>query len=390
MAADRSPMRWCGAGAILALGGGLACDPSTRSDPKLTAEMTRGTIAVDTIASGLDVPWAIAFAPDGRIFVSERTGRIRIIENGALRAEPWAVLPVAAKGEAGLMGIALAPDFATSRELFVVGTFEHEGALVNRLMRFTEENGRGVRPVVILDNIPAAIFHAGDAVAFGPDGMLYVATGDARDPSHAQDERSLAGKILRMRRDGSVPDDNPTRGSLVYARGVRNTQGLTWDPRSGQLFSTDHGPSGFPNEYFRRNRDEVNAVNAGANLGWPREAGRSTSRRFVSPLVDWSNPGIAPAGIAAYSGPYVPWQGSVVVAALKGGQLRRVAIVRDSTSSVGWRAVSDEPLFVGTFGRLRAVAMSPDGMLYFTTSNRDGRGAPGPGDDYLFRLRVSP
>ena len=354
------------------------------------APPTTARLTVDTIASGLDVPWAIAFAPDERVFVTERVGRIRIIEHGVLRAEPWATLPVATRGETGLMGLALAPDFATSRSLYVVGTFEKSGSLVNRVIRFTEEDGRGVRPTTILDDIPAAIFHAGAAVAFGPDGMLYVATGDARAPSRAQDDRSLAGKILRMRPTGDVPDDNPTRASLVYARGVRNPQGLTWDAGTRQLFATDHGPSGFPNEYFRRDRDELNALSAADNLGWPTVAGKSSSRRYASPLVEWSSPGIAPSGVAWYDGPFLPWRGSLFVAALKGEQLRRVTLTRDSASARGWTAIGDEPLFVKTFGRLRAVAMGPGGMLYFTTSNRDGRATPRPGDDHLLRLRVDP
>ena len=370
----------------------VACGPSgsgttLRSNgagPGTTSQMTLG---IDTVARGLEVPWAIAFAPDGRIFVTERIGRIRVIESGLLREEPWAMLPVSAQGEAGLMGIALAPDFATTRELYVVGTFDYGGALVNRVIRLTDDNRRGVRPTVVLDNIPAAVFHAGDAVAFGPDGFLYVATGDAREPSHAQDDASLAGKILRMRRDGSPAPLDPRSGSLVYARGVRNPQGLTWHPASGTAFATDHGPSGFPNEYFRRDRDELNVVSRDANLGWPTVSGAASDSRFTPPLVEWSSPGIAPSGAAFYTGPVPEWRSSVFVAALKGEQLRRVVVMRDSTSPAGWRAVVDEPLFVRKFGRLRAIAMGPDGLLYFTTSNRDGRGVPRPGDDLLLRIR---
>jgi glucose/arabinose dehydrogenase len=319
--------------------------------------------------------------------VSERYGRIRVIEGGTLREDPWASVAVVANGETGLMGIALAPDFATTRDLYAVATFARGDDLVNRVLRFTEVDGRGAGPVTILDGIPAAKFHAGDAIAFGPDGMLYVATGDARQPRDAQDARSLAGKVLRMRRDGSVPPDNPVAGSLVYASGVRNTQGLTWDPATREAFATDHGPSGFPNELLRRDRDELNVVRAGANLGWPTVAGRSSDARFTPPLVDWSDPGIAPAGIAVYAGPFDAWRGSVFVAALKGEQMRRVSIVRDTTVRPGWRVVSDEPMLVGAYGRLRAVAMGPDGMIYFTTSNRDGRGVPRAGDDHLLRLR---
>ncbi len=370
-----------------------ACDrvapgSTLRSTGRDGAKTPRASLGVDTVARGLEVPWAIAFAPDGRVFVTERVGRIRVIERGTLRADPWATLPVTAQGEAGLMGLSLAPDFGTRREVYVVGTFARNGGLVNRVIRLTEENGRGVRPTIILDGIPAEVFHAGDAVAFGPDGFLYVATGDAREPSRAQDGASLAGKILRIRRDGSPAPGNPQAGSLVYARGVRNPQGLTWDPVTGQAFAAEHGPSGFPNEFFRRDRDELNVVSRGANFGWPYVSGAGGSRRFTPPLVEWSSPGIAPSGAAFYTGPVPEWRGSVFVAALKGEQLRRVAVERDPASPAGWRAVADERFFVGRFGRLRAVAMGPDGFLYFTTSNRDGRGVPRAGDDLLLRVRV--
>jgi glucose/arabinose dehydrogenase len=387
-----SGIRLVGATALLVASVAVACDGqrsglTLRSTGSAAGAPVRVTLGIDTVARGLDVPWAIAFAPDGRIFVTERVGRIRVIERGVLRAEPWATLPVSAQGEAGLMGVALAPDFATTGELYAVGTFAREGALVNRVIRLTDDNGRGVRPTVVLDDIPAAVFHAGDAVAFGPDGFLYIATGDAREPNHARDDGSLAGKILRLRRDGSPAPPNPQPGSLVYARGVRNPQGLTWDPASGQAFATDHGPSGFPNEYFRRDRDELNVVSPDANLGWPTLSGAATDSRFTPPLVEWSSPGIAPSGAAFYTGPAPEWRSSIFVASLKGEQLRRVVVAPDSTSPANWRAMSDEALFVGRFGRLRAVAMGADGFLYFTTSNRDGRGIPRPGDDLLLRIR---
>ena len=378
-------MKYCAlvGGIVLVVG---ACDRPEPRAPDAAQGSGASTPVVDTVASGLEVPWALAFAPDGRLFVTERVGRIRVIENGGLRQEPWATIPVAAQGEAGLMGIAVAPDFAVSRAIYVVATVGRGDGLVNQVVRLTDENRVGVRPTVILDGIPAAVFHAGDAIAFGLDGMLYVATGDAREPSHAQDPASLAGKVLRIRPDGSIPNDNPTPGSRVFARGIRNMQGLMWLP-TGDAIGTDHGPSGFPNERFRQGRDELNVIPRGGNLGWPSVAGRSQDRRFTPPLVDWSDPGIAPSGVAAYSGPHTPWVGSVFVAALKGEQLRRVVLARDTTVSTGWRTVSDEPLFIGRFGRLRAVTMGPDGSIYLTTSNRDGRGSPRSGDDHVLRLR---
>jgi glucose/arabinose dehydrogenase len=340
------------------------------------------SFTIETVAEGLMVPWGIAFAPDGRIFVTERPGSIRIIRDGKLQPEPWATLKVAATGEAGLMGIALAPDFERSRAVFVVATFSTPEGLVNRVIRFTERDGRGQDSVVVLDRIPSARFHAGDAIAFGPDGMLYIATGDAMTPSRAHDMKSLGGKILRLTPGGGVPADNPFPGSPVFASGLRNTQGITWDRETGQMFATDHGPSGFPNERFRRNHDELNAIVAGGDFGWPDVAGNSSSETSIPPLSDW-DPAIAPSGLAMYTGTdFNRWRGSLFVGALRGAHLRRVSVERDTT---GWLATSEEIVVEG-IGRIRAVAMGPDGYLYFTTSNHDGRGSPVPNDDRLLRI----
>jgi len=340
------------------------------------------SFTVETVAGGLTVPWGLAFAPDGRIFVTERLGSIRIIRDGALQPEPWATLEVAATGEAGLMGIAVAPDFERSRAVYVVATFSTGDGLVNRVIRFTERDGRGQDPVVVLDRIPSARFHAGDAIAFGPDGMLYIATGDAMTPSRAHDMKSLGGKILRLTPGGGVPADNPFPGSPVFAYGLRNTQGIAWDRETGQLFATDHGPSGFPNERFRRNHDELNAIVPGGDHGWPSDAGNNSSKKSVQPLSDW-DPGIAPSGLAMYIGTDFPrWRGSLFVGALRGAHLRRVSVELDTT---GWLATSEEIVVQG-MGRIRAVVMGPDGYLYFTTSNQDGRGNPAPNDDRVLRI----
>ena len=355
-------------------------DPASEQ-PQGNAVATKSAIAVE-VARNLDVPWALAFAPDGRIFLTERPGRIRVIENGALLREPWATLPVRSDGETGLMGIALAPDFQTSGFVYVVGTFGTGEDLVNRVVRFTEKHGRGVEPVTLVDNLPASRFHAGDAVAFGPDGMLYVATGDAQNPGNAQKKESLAGKILRYRPDGEIPSDNVDPRSPIYALGLRNPQGLAWHNETGQLFATDHGPSGFPNERLRRNRDELNAIVAGGNYGWPTVSGNDSDRRFVPPLVEWT-PAIAPSGLAIYTGAHSPWSGSALVGALRGKHLRRVVLERTAT---GWRVSGEETLFPDSLGRIRAVAMGPDGYIYFTTSNQDGRGDLFAGDDKLFRI----
>jgi glucose/arabinose dehydrogenase len=333
----------------------------------------------ETVATGLIVPWAMAFAPDGRMFVTERQGRIRIIRDGRLEPEPWAKLNVVSSGESGLMGIALSPDFATDGRVYVVATFVWNDHLINRVLRFTEKDGRPGEPEVLVDDIPAAEFHAGDAIAFGPDGMLYVATGDAGEPEAGQDRESLAAKILRFTPDGGIPSDNPFPGSPVYALGVRNVQGLAWSA-DGQLFATDHGPSGFPSERLRRNHDELNAITAGRNYGWPVHAGYSDDDAYVSPLTDWS-PALAPSGLAVLDN-------YAYVGALRGRQLRRVQLERSEAARSGWRAVHEEVLFKDELGRIRAVALGPDGYIYFSTSNWDGRGDPADNDDRILRLKL--
>ncbi len=361
-----------------------ACGGSpTRLPP---APATAG-LALDTIASGLQVPWDIAFAPDGRVFVTERAGRIRVIENGVLRAEPWAVLDVARRSELGLMGIALAPDFEQSRHVYVVGSFRvSDGHAENRVYRLTERGGRGVDPTLVLGGMRVARYHAGAALRFGPDGMLYLSTGDATRPGEAQDTASLLGKVLRMRPDGTAPADNPRTGSRVYALGVRNPQGMAWHPEDGQLFAPDHGPTRLPREFFRAGRDELNAIRAGANYGWPGAAGDQGGPGFARPLVEWT-PAVAPAALAFYTGTALPWRGDALVATLRGQALLRVVLRRGPG---GWRAVAQEALFRDQVGRIRAVAVAPDGSVYLTTSNRDGRGTPRAGDDYLLRITVRP
>lgn len=284
------------------------------------------------------------------------------------------------------MGIALSPDFAETGHLYVLGSFRdvERRELVNRVVRLTDRDGRGREAVVVVDGLPAASFHAGGALAFGPDGMLYVGSGDARRPELAQDRRSLAGKILRYRPDGRIPPDNPFEGSPVYALGLRNPQGLAWHPETGDLLATDHGPSGLPAEGFRRGRDELNAILPGGNYGWPEATGRDHAG-FLPPLAVWT-PALAPSGLAIYAGDDFDWRGDAFVAGLRGRRIQRVLLERDAASPTGWRAAREYALFDGELGRIRGVATGPDGRLYLTTSNRDGRGSPAPEDDRLLRV----
>jgi glucose/arabinose dehydrogenase len=363
----------------LACGGGD--DTPAGQDPRL-----------ETVATGLTLPWALGFMPDGRILVTEKPGRIRVIEDGNLRSEPWATLDVWWKPitAAGLMGMALAPDFEESRHVFVVGTFRNADTLVNRVIRLRDEGGRGVDPVMIVDSMPSGITHAGAQLAFGPDGMLYVTSGELMHPEMSQDLNTTGSKILRYRPDGSIPDDNPWPGSPVYVLGTRNVQGIDWHPETGEMFASEHGPTGFEYEKGWKDEDEFDLIIAGENYGWPLVSGLRSGLvddpRFVPPLIDWT-PAIAPSGMAFYSGDWKPWYGNAFVACLRGQQVRRVVLEPSAESPQGWRIVREEALFEGQLGRIRTVVMGRDGYLYITTNNRRGRRAPdNEEDDRVLRL----
>ncbi len=338
-----------------------------------------GEATVETVATGLSVVWAIDFAPDGRIFLSERPGRVRVIDPvRGLDPQPWVEIPVWASSEAGLFGLALHPSFADSPYVYVMYTYRRAtGGLTSRVTRFRETGGRGTGEQVILDGIPAAPRHSGGALAFGPDGKLYVGTGDATQPELAQDRRSAGGKILRVDPDGSIPPDNPFAGSAVYALGLRNVQGFDWDPETGRMFATMHGPTG---EWGYQGRDEVNVIQPGANYGWPVVLGAGGVAGYADPLLEY-RPAIAPGGAAFYDGPIEAWRGDLFVATLRGGHLHRIVLADDRN-----RVRALERLWPGVYGRIRAVKRGPDGHLYFGTSNRDGRGRVGPDDDRLLRV----
>lgn len=418
-----------GAAALLLAGCGPDAEPPTAdaaaAAPPATAETPAYAAAfaplgpaalgaVDTLATGLEVPWDVDFAPDGRIFVTERTGRIRVIRDGRLEPEPWAEMSVFAddsnlRPESGLMGIALAPDFARTGHVYVVGTFPRAWELPpfplldplyrriagrlsperghrweNRVYRLTDRQGRGAEPELLIDDLPASHYHAGGALDFGPDGMLYLTTGESGRTPAAQDPRSLVGKVLRYRPDGGLPADNPDPESPVWALGFRNPQGLAWHPRTGELFVTEHGPSFLPSDGGRSGNDELNLVVAGGNYGWPVEAGRAGAPAFQEPLLVWHLPPIAPASLDFARGG--AWDGALLVAGLRGQTLQRVTL-EPGPGGRGWRAAAAEPLLQGELGRVRRVRTGPDGALYLTTSNRDGRGDPRPTDDLLLRIR---
>ena len=317
--------------------------------------------SVQVLAENLEVPWAIDVAEDGRVFFTERAGRIRVIENGTL-LEP-AFINVEQNGESGLLGLALHPNFAENHLVYIYHTYSNGSAVFNKVVALTERDNEFVESQVIIDGIPAAAGNDGGRIKFGPDGMLYVATGDARQPDLAQNAGSLAGKILRLNPDGTVPEDNPFEGSPVYSYGHRNIQGLAWHPATDELYASEHGAQG---------NDEINIIRPGANYGWPIED--CSAGRFEKPLVCF-NPAIAPAGIAIASSDSLGYQNDMLLGALKAQQLRLVELSADSERNI-----------LTGYGRIRDVVEAPDGSLYVATSNRDGRAIAEQGDDKILKL----
>ena len=356
---------------------GLACLPA----PAGLFE-SKPNVEVEMVAGGLETPWAIAFAPDGRIFITERSGRIRLIKDGKLQREPWMDIDAYETGEAGLLGLAVDPGFGRSRFLYAAYTYRSSGGqLKNRLVRLRDDlsSGKGVMDRVLLDDAAGSGNHDGGRVKFGPDGKLYWTMGDAQNTSFSQRTSSLNGKILRLNPDGTIPSDNPFPKSPVYSYGHRNPQGLAWQPGSGRLYATEHGPSGFQGCCL----DEVNLIEPGKNYGWPVIRGDQTREGMVSPVLhSGSSETWAPCGATFVT--RGPWAGSLLFTGLRGQSLYR--LVFDSTDPR--KVASFERLFVREFGRLRDVAEGPDGALYLLASNRDGRGRPGPEDDRVLLITV--
>ena len=365
--------------ALLAASATAGCDsqdptaPSLPTPPGSTFVTQDGVrVQADVVVSSLEVPWALSFAPDGRLFVAERPGRVRIFDLSASRSELALTLDdVFRQGEAGLLGLALAPDFATTRLVYLYYTAAVGTGAVNRIVRYREAGGRLAERAVILDGIPAATIHDGGRLRFGPDGLLYATAGDSASSSLAQDAASLAGKFLRVERDGSTPRGNPF-GSPVFSWGHRNPQGFDWNPATSEIWATEHGNSG---------NDEINVVRRGVNYGWPTIEGAQAFPN-MEPPVTFFNPAIAPSGAAFYQGARFPqFVGNFFAGTLRGTHLLRLIV-----DAPARRIVRQERLLDGTFGRLRDVLVGPDGFIYISTNNRDGRGSPAAEDDRVIRL----
>ncbi|NYD42525.1 PQQ-dependent sugar dehydrogenase [Nocardioides panaciterrulae] len=323
-----------------------------------------GPRVVGTVARDLQVPWGIAFLPGGDAVVTERdTKRVLRIDGTTHRVSVIATFadPVdpGAAGESGLLGVAVSPDFATDHLLF----FYETTTSGNRIVEATYDGGRLGPLRTVLDGIPAGFIHDGGRLAFGPDGYLYASTGETGDSSLAQDKGSLGGKILRITTDGEAAPGNPF-GSPVWSYGHRNVEGLAFDD-AGRLWASEFGQDTW---------DELNLIRPGRDYGWPLVEGKGGTGGLVDPQLVWPTDQASPSGLA--------WlDGHLWLAALHGARLWRVDVT-------GARAHDPRAFFVGAYGRLRTVVVAPDGMLWVTTSNRDGRGSPVAGDDRI--LLVDP
>ena len=330
---------------------------------------SQGGARVEVIATDLTVPWDIAFLPDGRALANERPGRIRLVDaEGRLQGEPVAEVPNQARGEGGLLGIAVDPEFAGGQPFVYLYVTTARGMQVQR-WRMVGERLRS--DGVVLGGIAAGSIHDSGRLRFGPDRRLYVATGDAGRRELAQNRRSLNGKFLRLEpRQYRASTSRPT----VYSLGHRNPQGLDWQPGTGRLFATEHGPSGFDGP---SGDDEINVIRRGGNYGWPQVRG-TRHGRFIGPVHLYHRT-VAPSGAAFVTRGGSSWTGNLLVAALKGTALHRLT-VRGAT------VTGDQTLLSGTYGRLRAVTEAPDGSIWVSTSNRDSRGSPGSDDDRILRV----
>src|SRR6266850_1757940 len=362
----------------------LACShppPGRGAGEVETSQQSQTTFKVETVIPNLEVVWSIVWAPDGRMIFTERPGRVRVYENGKLRPTPLFTVPdVEPKGESGLMSVALHPQFASNHFLYLSYAYNSGGTQV-RVVRYRETPSGFTDRQVIIEGIPAAQFHAGCRLRFGPDGKLYITTGDATNRELAQKLDSLAGKILRLNDDGTVPTDNPFVGKAnarpeIWAYGSRNSQGIDFQPGTNLLWETEHGPSGFDGP---GGGDEVNIIERGKNYGWPVIHHRATQAGMESPLLEYT-PACAPASGMFYRGSALPaFKGNFFFGCLRGERIIRVTLD-------GRRVVSQENLLEGKYGRIRDIAEGPDGLIYFSTSNRDGRGQPASDDDRILRM----
>ncbi|TDO90096.1 glucose/arabinose dehydrogenase [Halanaerobium saccharolyticum] len=339
------------------------------------------SIEVEAWQQNLNVPWELVFLPESkRALITERDGTVLQVVDGKLKNEAYLELNIESHGEGGLMGMTHHPDFPEKPYIYLMYTYtSSNGELYNRVSRFTDQGNQAVEEEIIIDQIPAGNNHNGGRIAFGPDGMLYITTGDTFNREIAQDLNNLGGKILRLTPEGTIPADNPFGNSPVYSLGHRNPQGIAWHPETGDLFISDHGPSG---EDGLRAKDRIKVVEAGSNFGWPDKIGYFEDGEYANPLIMWKN-SVPPSGITFY-------QGKLYVGTLRSESLVRIGLNRNSDQ---YNVESIEHLFNNgrgnsIYGRIRTAVVGPDGYLYFLTNNLDGRGRPRENDDQILRFKL--
>ncbi len=311
----------------------------------------------DVLAENLNTPWAMDFLPNDTMIFTQRGGDISLLDKNGVKN--IGNINVTANGESGLLGVAVDPQFSQNKYIYLYYT----NAGGNRVSRFVL-NDKLENETVILDKIPSATIHNGGRIKFGPDGKLYITTGDANNRTSAQDINSLSGKILRINKDGTVPSDNPYK-NYVYTYGNRDPQGLTWNP-NGILYESEHGET---------QNDEINILISGGNYGWPIYQGNNTAPGYQLPLFASTNFTLAPSGMAFYNK-------KLYVAGLRGSQVRQIILSDNGTSINGQQAILTQ------LGRIRDV-VAHNGYIYICTSNRDGRGIPQIGDDKIIRIKVN-
>jgi len=335
----------------------------------------RHDFRVTTVVSGLDHPWGMAFLPGGKILVTERPGKLRIVDEDGLRAEPVSGVPdVAARGQGGLLDVTLHPDFERNRTIYLSFVASGAGGYGTEVARAVYRDGALNNVEVIFRALPkrGGGRHFGSRLVFGNDGNLFVTLGDRGHRPTGQDLETHTGSIVRITDSGGVPDDNPfTDGPRpeIFSYGHRNVQGAALHPETGVLWTQEHGPQG---------GDELNVVRAGNNHGWPvithgvnygsgTPIGEGTHKAGMEqPLWYW-DPSIAPSGLSFYTGDRFPeWRDSVFVGALKFELLVRLELD-------GEKVLSEERMLAGEYGRIRAVAEGPDGRLYLLTDEANGR-----------------
>jgi len=335
---------------------------------------------VKLVADNLYVPWSIVFTDPDRILITERNGKLRIIQDGILSEKPLKVFEeVSSNGEEGLMGLALDPDYKDNKFIYLSYAYGGSDKMSVKVVRYKDEGDRLSDEKTIMDGLPAERYHAGCRLRFGPDGKLYITTGDAGERKLAQDINTLYGKILRINPDGTIPADNPFPDSPVWSYGHRNPQGIDWYPGTDILYSTEHGPSGFDGP---GGGDEVNIIVKGGNYGWPVVSHKESKEGMISPVLEFT-PAIAPASGMFYRSDTIPqFKNNYFFGCLRGSGIIRVEIDKNDPS----RIISNEMLAEVNFGRIRDITQGPDGAIYFSTSNRDGRGSIREGDDKIYKI----